>query len=179
VSGFEDGTINYLTIPAVEIGLKYIAGIGIEVIHERVTCLTGWLLKQLAALRHSNGAPLAQIYGPVTTERRGGTIAFNFLNPMGERLDCYQAQERANDVSLSVRSGCFCNPGVREVALGFTKAGLALCFKEKERMTYEQFLQLIVGQKTGALRVSVGLATTFGDVYQFLQFARTFVDREM
>jgi hypothetical protein len=32
------------------------------------------------------------------------------------------------------------------------------------------------GQLTGALRASVGLATTFGDAYQFVQVARTFVD---
>ena len=176
-AGFEDGTVNYLTIPAVEIGLKYIAGIGMEMIHERVTCLTGWLLEQLTALCHSNGTPVVQIYGPLTTERRGGTIAFNFLNPEGKFLDCYQMQEKFNHLSISLRSGCFCNPGVREVALDFTKERLAACFREKERMTYAQFLQIIEGHKTGALRVSVGLATTFEDVYRFMQVARTFIDR--
>ena len=43
-AGFEDGTINYLMLPAVEIGLRYLEAIGIETIHERVSCLTGWLL---------------------------------------------------------------------------------------------------------------------------------------
>jgi molybdenum cofactor sulfurtransferase len=176
-AGFEDGTVNYLTIPAVEIGLKHIASIGMEMIHERVMCLTGWLLEQLAALRHSNGTPVVQIYGPLTTDRRGGTIAFNFLTPEGTLLDCYQAQETFNRLTISLRSGCFCNPGVREVALGLTKERLASCFRGKERMTYEQFLQVIDGHKTGALRVSVGLATTFGDTYRFLQVAQTFIDR--
>jgi len=175
-SGFEDGTVNYLTIPAVETGLKYIAEIGIEVIHERVQCLTGWLLEQLTTLRHSNGTPVVQIYGPLTTEQRGGTIAFNFLNPERKLLDCYQVQEMANKLTISLRSGCFCNPGVREIALGITKERLASCFREKGRITYEQFLHAIDGQKTGALRVSVGLATTFGDVYRFMQFAWTFID---
>jgi molybdenum cofactor sulfurtransferase len=175
-AGFEDGTVNYLAIPAVEIGLKYIASIGVEMIHERVECLTGWLLEQLTALRHSNGKPVVRIYGPQTTDRRGGTIAFNFLNPEGQLLDCYQAQERINHHAVSVRSGCFCNPGVREVALGFTRPGLANCFREKEQMTYEQFLRVSAGHLTGALRVSVGLATTFGDAYRFVQVARTFID---
>ena len=176
-AGFEDGTINYLTIPAVEIGLKYVANIGIDMIHERVTCLTGWLLEQLTALYHSNGKPVVQIYGPLTTEQRGGTIAFNFLTPEGNLLDCYQAHAKINHFTISLRSGCFCNPGVREVALDFTKERLATCFREKERIPYEQFLQVIEGHKTGALRVSVGLATTFGDVYRFMQVARTFIDR--
>jgi selenocysteine lyase/cysteine desulfurase len=176
-AGFEDGTVNYLTIPAVEIGLRYIADIGIEMIHARVMCLTGWLLEQLTALCHSNGMPVVQIYGPLTTDRRGGTIAFNFLNPEGTLLDCYQAQETFNRLTISLRSGCFCNPGVREVALDFTKERLANCFREKERLTYAHFLQVIEGQKTGSLRVSVGLATNFGDVYRFMQVAQTFINR--
>ena len=40
-AGFEDGTINYLLLPAVEIGLRYLASIGVDLIHERVSCLTG------------------------------------------------------------------------------------------------------------------------------------------
>jgi hypothetical protein len=75
-----------------------------------------------------------------------------------------------------VRSGCFCNPGVREIALGFVRENLAASFREKERMTYEQFLEVIDDQKQGALRVSLGLATTFSDVYRFLQFAQTYID---
>jgi molybdenum cofactor sulfurtransferase len=176
-AGFEDGTINYLMLPAVEIGLRYIASIGIEVIHERVRCLTGWLLEQLLALRHSNGQPVVRIYGPITTDRRGGTIAFNFYDPVGAVLDCYALQEEATQCGLSVRSGCFCNPGVREIALGFVREGLAASFRNKERMTFEQFLHVIDDQKQGALRVSVGLVTNFTDVYRFMQFAQTFIDR--
>ena len=93
--------------------------------------------------------PVVQIYGPLTTDRRGGTIAFNFLTPKGNLLDCYQAQAKINHLSISLRSGCFCNPGVREVALGFTKERLASCFRGKERMTYEQFLQVIEWAQDG------------------------------
>lgn len=177
-AGFEDGTVNYLLLPAVEIGLRYIESIGIELIHERVRCLTGWVLEHLLALRHSNQQPVVRIYGPITTEGRGGTIAFNFYDPNGAILDCYALQEEANQCGLSVRSGCFCNPGVREVALGMVRENLAASFRNKERMTYEQFLEVIDDQKQGALRVSMGLATTFADVYRFLQFAQTFIDRQ-
>jgi selenocysteine lyase/cysteine desulfurase len=176
-AGFEDGTINYLLLPAVEIGLHYIESIGIEVIHERIRCLTAWVLENLLAIRHSNAQPVVRIYGPITTERRGGTIAFNFYDPDGVVLDCYALQEEANQCHFSVRSGCFCNPGVREVALGLVRENLAASFRNKERMTYEQFLEVIDDQKQGALRVSFGLATTFEDVYRFIQFVRTFIDR--
>jgi selenocysteine lyase/cysteine desulfurase len=176
-AGFEDGTLNYLMLPAVEIGLKYLEAIGMETIHERIRCLTGWLVKQLLALRHSNGQPVVCIYGPITTENRGGTIAFNVCDPSGVILDCYAIQEEANQHGISMRSGCFCNPGVREIALGLTREDLVSVFSQKERLTYEQFLHLIDDRKQGALRVSVGLATNFSDVYRFLQFVQTMIDR--
>jgi len=175
-AGFEDGTVNYLDIPAVEIGLKYIADIGIDLIHERVAYLTGWLLDQLTSLRHSNGTSVVHIYGPVTTERRGGTIALNFVNPYGKRFDSYELQEKINQLSMSVRSGCFCNPGVREVALECKAEDLVNCLKDKDRMSYEQFVDVIDAQLAGALRISVGVASNFADVYWFMQFAQTFVD---
>jgi selenocysteine lyase/cysteine desulfurase len=43
---FEDGTVDYLNL-AVEIGLKHHESSGSELIHERVRCLTGWLLDNL------------------------------------------------------------------------------------------------------------------------------------
>jgi hypothetical protein len=66
---------------------------------------------------------------------------------------------------------------VREIALGLVCEDLASIFRHKERMTYEPFLHIIDGRKQGALRVSVGLATNFSDVYRFLQFAQTMIDR--
>ena len=67
-AGFEDGTVDYLGIPAIGIGLDHINSVGIETVHTRVMCLTGWLLEALGALRHSNGAPVVRIYGPAGTE---------------------------------------------------------------------------------------------------------------
>jgi molybdenum cofactor sulfurtransferase len=175
-AGFEDGTVNYLSLPAVEIGLKWIESIGIDLIHTRVMCLTGWLIDQLLALRHSNGQPLIQLYGPPNTDQRGGTIQVNFFNRDSRLIDCNEVEKLANEKRISLRAGCHCNPGAREVALGFTRGDLEVCFRDKERMTFEQFLHVIDGKTTGALRASIGLATNFADVYKYVQFAETFVD---
>jgi len=175
-AGFEDGTVNYLGIPAVEIGLRYIESIGIDLIHTRVMCLTAWLIDQLLSLRHSNGNPLIQLYGPANTHMRGGTVQVNFLDRDGNLFDCIYVERLANEQLISLRAGCHCNPGAREVALGFTKADLAPCFRDKEHLTFEQFLQVIDGKTTGALRASVGLATNFADVYKYVHFAEAFVD---
>ncbi|MBI5670216.1 MAG: aminotransferase class V-fold PLP-dependent enzyme [Chloroflexi bacterium] len=175
-ASFEDGTVNYLSLPAVEIGLKYIESIGIDLIHTRVMCLTGWLIDQLIHLRHSNGRPVIRLYGPPNTDRRGGTVQVNFFDPDGNLLDCNRIEALANERGISLRAGCHCNPGAREVALGFTKDDLAPCFANKDRLTLEQFLHVIDGKTTGALRASIGLATTFADVYRYMAFAETFVD---
>ena len=83
-AGFEDGTVNYLSLPAVEIGLQATSSrSGSRLIHTRVMCLTGWLIEQLLALRHSNGRPLIRLYGPPNTDRRGGTVQVNFFDPDG------------------------------------------------------------------------------------------------
>lgn len=176
-AGFEDGTVNYLSLPAVEIGLKYIESIGIETIHTRVTCLTGWLIDHLLALRHSSGMPLIRLYGPAGTHQRGGTVQVNFFDPRGRLFDCNEVEQMANEAHISLRAGCHCNPGAREVALGFTRGDLEVCFRDKERLTFDQFLHVIDGKTTGALRASIGLATNFTDVYTYVQFAETFIDR--
>jgi selenocysteine lyase/cysteine desulfurase len=176
-ASYEDGTVNYLSLPAVEIGLKYIESIGIDLIHTRVMCLTGWLIEQLLTLRHSNGEPVIRLYGPPNTHRRGGTVQVNFFDPDGNMFDCYWVERLANEEHISLRAGCHCNPGAREVALGFSKEDLEVCFREKDQMTFEQFVEAIDGKTTGAVRASIGLATNFADVYKYMQFAGTFIDR--
>ena len=174
--GFEDGTIDYLNLPGVEIGLRHIENVGIDQIHERVVSLTGWLLDQLSALRHSNDAAVVRIYGPTSTEMRGGTISLNFYDPEGMIIDYRRIEQRANDKKISLRSGCFCNPGAGETALGLTETELECALEEQQRMSLPE-LMIVLGRVIGALRISVGLASNFTDVYRFMQFARTFIDQ--
>ena len=86
-AGSEDGRIGFLQIPDLEFGLPFVADIGIGQIRQRVMCLTGWLIDRLVALRHSNGQPMARIYGPAIPQGRGGTVAFNLLDPSGCVID--------------------------------------------------------------------------------------------
>lgn len=176
-AAFEDGTINYLNIPAVEIGLRHIASIGVETIHERVMSLAGWLLDHLLNLRHSTGLPLVRLYGPPDTHMRGGTITVNFFDPHGRNFDFRKVEAEANKANISLRTGCFCNPGAGEIANNLTREDMAACFVNEERMTFEQFILVMDGRASGAVRVSLGLASNFVDVYRFMQFAETFVDK--
>ena len=177
---FEEGTLNYLNIPAAGIGLRHIEAIGIDTIHNRVTCLTAWLLESLLALRHSSGAPLVRVYGPTTMEARGGTVTLNFYDPKDNLIDHRRIDELAGRARISLRTGCFCNPGAGELAHGLTEEDMALAFENGERMTFEQFMTVLEdrdGKRPGAVRISMGLASNFADVYKFWEFARSFTDQ--
>ena len=175
---FEDGTLDYINIPAVEIGLKHLQTAGVEMVHERVLCLTGWLLENLLEIRHANGTPLIRFYGPINTDRRGGTIAMNFVDETGRVVDHRWVEERANHEEVSLRTGCFCNPGAGEMALGISSAELSACFNKpthEQRLSYDEFRLCIDNKASGAVRISVGLVSNFADVETFIQFARSLV----
>lgn len=175
-AAFEDGTLDFTNIPAVEIGLDFIESIGLERINTRVRCLTGWLIERLIELRHPNGRPLVQLYGPRGCDRRGGTLAMNLFDARGEVIDQEVVEARANAHKISLRTGCFCNPGAGEVALGLSRDELTRCFGQDElAMSYDAFRQCLDTKGAGAVRVSLGMVTNFKDVYTFVEFVRGFL----
>ncbi len=179
-AAFEDGTVNYLNIPAVKTGLQHLEKVGIDTIGNRVQCLTGWLLENLLALQHSNGKPMVRIYGPKDTEMRGGTITLNFYGPDERLIDYRRIEELANEVGISLRTGCFCNPGAGEIAEGLTAEDMIAGFRGGPDLNLPHFVQIIQhrGNKSaGAIRISVGLVTNFSDVYRFMNFANSFRDK--
>jgi selenocysteine lyase/cysteine desulfurase len=177
---FEDGTLNYLSIPAVEIGLQHLESIGIEAISERVRCLTGWLLEELLSLRHSNGRAMVRIYGPANTQARGGTITVNLYDPQGHLLDYRRVEEMAGAERISLRTGCFCNPGAGETAENLTEEDMQAGFTMGADINLMSFVRLMQerGHKSaGAIRASIGVATNFPDVLRFLRFIAGFRDQ--
>jgi selenocysteine lyase/cysteine desulfurase len=172
-AAFEDGTLDFASIPAVELGLDLLESTGIESIHRRVMLLCGWLIEELLALRHGNGQPLVRLYGPPTTERRGGTLAMNFYDASGRVIDHQLIEHSAGERMISLRTGCFCNPGAGEVALGLTRHEIETCFAAGDsRMTYEDLRHCIDPREAGAVRVSLGLVSNFADVFDFREYAR-------
>jgi selenocysteine lyase/cysteine desulfurase len=172
---FEDGTVNYLSIPAVEIGLRHIDRIGIDTIARRVEALGTWLLDELQQLRHSDGSPAARVYGPQTWDRRGATISFNFLHPDGRPVDERYVDRVAADHEISLRTGCFCNSGPGEVAFSISPdkligAGFA------DGMILDDYIRLVGMPTGGAVRVSLGLVTNAADIDRFLAFTHEFRD---
>ncbi len=179
-AGFEDGTLNYLSIPAVAVGLEHLAAVGIDAIETRVRCLTAFLLDQLLGLRHSNGRPLVRVYGPITTTMRGGIITMNFYDPDGHLLDYRRVEELAGQAGISLRTGCFCNPGAGETAEDITDDDVAEALSVQSDLTFPRFLQFIThrsGKSAGAIRVSFGIASNVADARRFLAFVERFRDQ--
>jgi selenocysteine lyase/cysteine desulfurase len=178
-TGFEDGTVNFLAVPAVDLGLSFAESVGVEAIHRHVQALAAPLIEALLSPRHRNGRRVAVLYGPDRVERRGATLAFNFVDPEGEVIDPTLVERLAGVDGISLRTGCFCNPGAGEAALGLSRAELEACFRRNaERMSYDEFRRCLAGNGSGAVRVSLGLASNRADVEAMAVFARRFVDAD-
>jgi molybdenum cofactor sulfurtransferase len=115
-------------------------------------------------------------------DRRGATIAFYLLRPDGSPYDVYEVERLAGEESISVRTGCFCNPGDGEVAHNISRDEMAECFEVPDVPVTLRHCQSIIQDATGkapnTIRISLGIASNFADVYRFIAFARGFRDRE-
>lgn len=175
---FEDGTLNFLSIAAVPAGLDFLAAVGVERIHEHVTALTALALRELTSLRHSDGAPVVRIHGPAAMEERGATVAFSILDADGKTVDLEVVERRAADANISLRTGCFCNPGAAEAAFQYEDVEAYRCFHSlsPEEFTLQQFSSCMNGKPVGAVRISFGMASNEEDVQRVVAFLRSFQD---
>jgi len=179
-AAFEDGTVDYLNLPGVATGLEHIDSIGMDVIAERVKCLTSWILSEFGSATHGNGQPMIKIHGPSTTENRGGTITSTISDPDGVPYPGARIEELAGEANISIRTGCFCNPGAGEMAFGIEPAILEQWFERPTDVGFQELVGEVraqTGMELSALRVSVGLATNFADVHRLMQFLDSLRDK--
>jgi selenocysteine lyase/cysteine desulfurase len=162
--GFEDGTPDFLGIAALASGFALLEHVGMERLKQHVAALTAELFAQLIRLRHADGAPMIRLYGPDHLHARGGTIAFNLLDAQGRLLPCTHVEAAARQAGISVRAGCFCNPGASEVAFGIEPGRLRHCLHELDEAFTPSRLSACTGTEVGAVRVSVGLANNSDDL---------------
>ena len=165
-AAFEDGTLNFLDIAAVPRGLDFIDGVGVERVHDHFTALTAELLRALAALRYDDGRPMVRVYGPATTEGRGGTVACNLVDPEGRVIDCRGVEAAAIAAGISLRTGYFCNPGAAETSFELPEDEARRCFTELagDDFTLQRFSACLADRPVGAVRLSLGLSSNAADV---------------
>lgn len=171
---FEDGTPDFLNIAALATGFEFLETVGMDRVHDHVTRLGARLLDGLDGLRHANHAPAIRVYGPWSTDGRGGTVAFNVLTRDGTALPYPVVERAARTAGIAIRGGCFCNPGAAERAFGFDARQTSDCLQSTaENFTIDRFAKCIgADTAVGAVRASVGLANNDSDVDRTLDLIR-------
>lgn len=172
--GFEDGTPNFLGIAALDAGFDMLAEVGLDRLSAHVSDLTSLLIEQLSALRHRNGAPVAKIYGPANMIDRGGIVAFNVVDREGKALPYTIVETRARQAGVSLRGGCFCNPGASEAAFGLDSSRIEACLHGLGgSFTPKRFAEC-TGTAVGAVRASIGLANNREDIERAVAVVASF-----
>jgi molybdenum cofactor sulfurtransferase len=173
---FENGTINFLDIPAITQGLDFINEIGMEHINRRIKELCSFILPALLSLRHDNDRSLLKIYGPAHSGNRGGTFLLNFFDVQGHAYPFHYIEQMANAEKISLRTGCFCNPGIDELNHCLSASELRNYFTGRKHGDYMDMMQRF-GKRRGAVRISIGLPTNEDDIVRFLCFAKQFLNK--
>ncbi|KAJ7099329.1 PLP-dependent transferase [Mycena belliarum] len=172
---FEDGTINYLTLPAVTDGLRFLSAY-LPFLPLRLSCLMHYLVSALEKVRHdTNGAPAVRILSAKPSRRlksvgdqsdTGSIISLIFISPSGDRIPNSFVEYSASKLSISLRTGCMCNPGGASALLGIEDDMQRLY----DGVTLKDF-ERVVGYELGVVRVSLGLASNFQDAWTVVRFA--------
>jgi selenocysteine lyase/cysteine desulfurase len=180
--GFEDGTLNFLGIAALDAGFALLEEVQMPRLTAHVRRLTRALLEELRALRHGNGVRLVRIYGPTgsataeasNTTGRGGTIAFNVCDRRGEPISYSLVESRARGAGVSLRGGCFCNPGASETAFGLDPSRIAACLDDLGAGFTPERFSACSNTAVGAVRASLGLANNGEDVRRAVDVVASF-----
>ena len=108
------------------------------------------------------------------------TVTLNLYDPQGHLVDYRRVEELAGQEGISLRTGCFCNPGSGEIAEGLTEADMRAGLALGPEISLPRFVRLMRerGHKSaGAIRASLGIASNFADVWRFVQFVAAFRDQ--
>lgn len=173
---FENGTVDYLNIPAVSFGLQFINTIGIDRINKRLKALSAYLIANLKNIKHNNDMPVTRLFGPKDMQSKGATFILNFTDVNGVVYPYRQVEELANKENISLRTGCFCNPGLDEINSCITTESLGRYFTTRDSGNEHDMIPFL-GKMRGAVRISLGLATNKADLDRFIAFVKGFENK--
>ena len=177
----EDGTLPFHAILALDAGLDTHARLYGSMSHvsAHTNALMSNLHAQLSALRHSNGAPAAVIYGSPAfdfknTKRQGATVAFNLLTPSGGLISYLQVEAALNAQRVYVRSGGLCNPGGIAISLNLKYWEMKRAWSQGHRCgggvaRDGSGTEIVGGKATGVVRASLGAMSTWADCARLVE----------
>lgn len=175
---FEDGTINFLSIIALNHAIpsweRIFGDPFSNAMSKHCATLTAYLYAEMQELRHWNGKPLCVIYCDSMTavwdsQRQGPIVNFNMKRPDGTWVEFDKVEKLAGDCGVHLRAGSFCNPGAATKHFNITTEQL----KEFDHHGYLcSDFHLVGGNPLGSIRASLGAMSTIDDVLRFLSFLR-------
>ncbi|XP_038653614.1 molybdenum cofactor sulfurase isoform X2 [Scyliorhinus canicula] len=170
---FEDGTISFLDIIAVNHGFdaldKFTGGMQNIMLHTFSLARYTYII--LSGMRHANGTPVSRIYSDnkfETPDAQGPIINMNVLDEKGGIVGYAKVDKLANLYNIHLRTGCFCNTGGCQQHLGISDEDVKKNLKAGH--VCGDSLDLIDGRPTGSVRISFGYMSTFDDAQTFLKF---------
>jgi selenocysteine lyase/cysteine desulfurase len=164
-------------------GLDFLDDAGMPRIRAHVAALAARLVDALRSLRHRDGSPLVRVYGPPEHYDRGGTVAFNVLDASGDAIPFAAVEGRARAARISVRGGCFCNPGASEAAFEFVPALAGRALEETRRAGWSlpEFADRMRAaggsHAVGAVRASFGISSTSADADRLVALIESMRER--
>ena len=172
------GTIHFRGILSLQPGFEDITSLGgMTRIQDHTSELASELTSRLRGLHHGNGKPAIQLYGAWKDAEleegtsRGPTVAFNVLRHDGSYVGYNEVSKLAslNRPPIQLRSGCFCNPGACQQALGYSDDDLLSNYKISGHVCGDH-IDILKGMPTGAVRVSFGKDSTWEDLDYLCSF---------
>ncbi|CAM9990697.1 unnamed protein product, partial [Choristocarpus tenellus] len=102
---------------------------------------------------------------------QGPVVALSILRPGGEHVGYAEVEKLAGLEDIQLRTGCFCNPGACQAALGLSDEEIRDNF-ERGHVCWDSH-DLVNGQPTGLVRVSLGWMSTWEDTEAFVDFVES------
>lgn len=173
----EDGTLPIHSIIALRAAMQTHSELfgAMDRIARHTTMLIQEMRAGLAALKHSNGRPIATMYGDLNA-KQGPAVAFNLRNSQGDWISNTEVEKVATVKNIHLRTGGLCNPGGIANSLGLEPWEMKDNFSAGHRCGSEN--DIMNGKPTGMIRISLGAMSTLSDGNAFLSFVdEFFVDK--
>ena len=187
VSSIYHGTQNFRSIPLLNVGLDEVASLGgMDQISKHTSALVHEAKLRLNELYHDNGSPAVLIYNNTKSSdtqtsladgRISSILVFNLLRPDGTFIGYNEVCKLAElyKYPIQFRTGCFCNPGSCQDALGLSDTDIMDLYQRNGHVCGDH-IDIVSGRPTGCLRISFGKENIFEDVDAFIEFLQsTFV----
>ena len=154
---FEDGSLPFLSIASISHAFEFMQKLNFTETAKRIESHKDFLIRELTELRHVNGSPLIQIYGT----GQSSIVSFNVMDNAANVILFQQVVNAASNQSIYITGGCHSTPGTCLSSLRIDQSSVTA--------NWQGYRDI------GAIRVSLGWATTRQDIHRLISFLKTFV----